>query len=316
MAITLSGTSGALQPRRTALIVSAAALLAAMLLPFVVGLGVDLPTLGTPIMIGGIFYALSRLTRRWPNPAMHIISECLALLTLCSAVTIILSYCAMRLALPLADAQLVGLDAMLGFDAGAIVRWFDAKGTYSFALELAYCSFWPQLILMPMLLTVYVSPASAYRFVTAFVLICLTSCAISAGYPCLSAYSWFGLQPGDFQTINPALGVHFLDSFNGVRGDPNFVVSASEISGIITFPSVHAAVAALCTLAAWPLRRGRWLFLILNLAMTLSAITHGSHYVIDLFAGIAIALVAVALTFRNSDKTLHPAVTASVPVAA
>ncbi|WJH40368.1 phosphatase PAP2 family protein [Aliirhizobium terrae] len=71
--------------------------------------------------------------------------------------------------------------------------------------------------------------------------------------------------------------------------------SLDRAAGIVTFPSVHAAVAVLCIWATWNSRWLRYPFLFLNLAMIVSVVTHGSHYFVDAPAGIVLCLVCIKL---------------------
>ncbi|WP_448500874.1 phosphatase PAP2 family protein [Sphingomonas sp.] len=221
------------------------------------------------------------------------------LLVLAMAVPIlILSYAAMRLDLPLADRRLAGWDAALGMDAGEITRAVGTAPWLSQALAYAYASFSPQILGVPLILSVAARCDDAYRFVAQFVLICAVAIAISAAFPALGSHVHFALQT-ELGAVDPFFGHHFLSSFHGVRDDPGFVLSPDVASGIVTFPSIHAATAVLCAVAIWPVRAARWPFALLNAAMFLSAITHGAHYAVDVLAGGAIAvLVRAAYTFR------------------
>jgi membrane-associated phospholipid phosphatase len=65
---------------------------------------------------------------------------------------------------------------------------------------------------------------------------------------------------------------------------------------LLTFPSGHAGVAALCAWAAWESRLLRFPVLVLNVAMATSAVSHANHYLIDIVAGIGIVGIAVSIT--------------------
>jgi membrane-associated phospholipid phosphatase len=87
----------------------------------------------------------------------------------------------------------------------------------------------------------------------------------------------------------------FLNSFNAVRNDPNFVLALGVASGIVTFPSMHAAIAILCGWGLWKTRWLRWPSIAANSLMFSSAITHGGHYVI---AGGLLAIATILLLSR------------------
>jgi membrane-associated phospholipid phosphatase len=71
---------------------------------------------------------------------------------------------------------------------------------------------------------------------------------------------------------------------------PSFAV------GLISFPSFHSATAAIYAWATWRTPVVRWIGLALNLLMLIATPIHGSHYLVDVLAGLAVAVAAVAGT--------------------
>jgi membrane-associated phospholipid phosphatase len=72
-------------------------------------------------------------------------------------------------------------------------------------------------------------------------------------------------------------------------------MSVANASGIITFPSLHAAGALLCAWAAWDIKIARYPFAIWNIIMATSAISHANHYLVDVIAGIAMAALSILI---------------------
>jgi membrane-associated phospholipid phosphatase len=287
--------------QRRSLAVCASCMAGAPIAAALVGLNVDyaaLLGLGSVVGLISLFVpaiAFARL-RQLERTASAI--ETVMLVLAMAVPILILSYAAMRLNLPLADRRLAGWDAALGVDAGQMTRAVGRVPWLSQALAYAYASFSPQILGVPLILSVAGRCDGAFRFVAQFVLICVLAIAISAAFPALGSHVHFALQ-AKLGAVDPFFGHHFLSSFHGVRDDPGFVLSPGVASGIVTFPSIHAATAVLCAVAIWPVRAARWPFALLNAAMFLSAITHGAHYAVDVLAGGAIAvLVRAAYTYR------------------
>jgi membrane-associated phospholipid phosphatase len=205
------------------------------------------------------------------------------------------SYAAIGVNLPVADEALIRMDNALGFDWRAFIGFVDARPVLATVLEYAYQSFTPQLLLTPVLLVMFGKPVRAYAMVTAYGLLCLASSLISAWYPALGTYVVYNVTADSLANINAHFGFAFIEQFNGVRDDPNFIFVLTEMMGILTFPSVHAAVAALCAWALWDVRALRYPFLVLNILMAISAVSHANHYLVDVIAGIGVAAVAIAL---------------------
>jgi membrane-associated phospholipid phosphatase len=216
-------------------------------------------------------------------------------LLLLGAPVIVSTYIAMRLNLPLADEMLMRWDAMLGVDWAGIIAFVDDHAFFAELLRQSYQSFVYQLLALPPLLVLAGQAVRAFRMVIAYALIVFIAAFVSIGFPALGSYAFQGVTDADLASINIHFGYHFLSQFHAVRTDPDFVLSIADAAGIITFPSVHAAVAGLCIWASWSVRYLRYPMLMLNILMAVSAITHAGHYVVDILAGTVITFAVIAL---------------------
>ena len=75
-------------------------------------------------------------------------------------------------------------------------------------------------------------------------------------------------------------------------------IDFEAVNGIISFPSMHAAVAII---VPYTLRWNRCLFwpsAALDAAMLLSAVPSGNHYLADVIAGVAVGASAIACGHR------------------
>jgi membrane-associated phospholipid phosphatase len=70
------------------------------------------------------------------------------------------------------------------------------------------------------------------------------------------------------------------------------------LGGIVTFPSFHAASAVLYAWALWPVRWMRPIVVLAFTAMLAATPINGGHYLIDIIAGTAIAILAIAAARR------------------
>ena len=61
---------------------------------------------------------------------------------------------------------------------------------------------------------------------------------------------------------------------------------------MICFPSFHTILAVLAAIALWPLPRLRWMAAVWGTLIVVSTVTTGTHYLIDVLAGFAVAMVA------------------------
>lgn len=288
-----------LEDYRRALFAATIAALAAMLaLPLLLRFHVDYASF-LPLYVLAALPAMVLPYAKWRRlDALRPALEATALGLLLTLPVLVFTYAAMRLDMPLADPLLARLDAAIGFDWTGFTRWVDRSRPASFVLALGYSSFSFQLLLLPSLLCMARLPERAYRLMLAYLVLCTLSAAIGIFFPSVGAYVTHNMDPASLDHVSGKFGHFFLDSFHAVRGEAGFSLGIDNVAGILTFPSVHAGVAALCAWAAWPSRGLRWPFLALNLIMAVSAVTHGAHYLIDIFAGGLVAAVTVPLVAR------------------
>lgn len=215
---------------------------------------------------------------------------------------ITLTYAAMRLNMPLADPTLARMDRAVGFDWAAFAGFVNDHASLAAVLDFAYRTFGPQLILLPMLLGLFGLAARAYQLIFGWILLCIVSSVISIFFPSIGANAAYGFTDASLQNLDPHLSRGFLTSFFDARERADFVLGVENASGIITFPSVHAGVAALCAWAAWPSRTLRVPFLLLNIGMAVAAISHGAHYLVDILAGTGIAAATIMFTLWATES--------------
>jgi membrane-associated phospholipid phosphatase len=61
--------------------------------------------------------------------------------------------------------------------------------------------------------------------------------------------------------------------------------------GLISMPSYHAILGTLTVLACWP-TRARWPVFAFNVVMLIATVHSGAHYLVDVLAGILLAVIA------------------------
>ncbi|WP_105384083.1 phosphatase PAP2 family protein [Neorhizobium alkalisoli] len=301
--------------RYTLLGIAATSYVAVFPLLWIAGLRVDYGVLLPPLLWFGGATVLCTAYCSWRNmQALRSAVEPLSIGLLLVVPTVISTYLAIGAGLPLADASLAMADAAIGFDWVAFVAFVDSRPWLANSLGLAYQSFVVQLLALPVLLSILGRAERAYLMVAGYALICFLASAISIWFPAIGAYPYYRVDADALQNINIHFGYFFLDQFNGVRDNPDFVFSIANAAGILTFPSVHAATAALCAWAAWEIRLLRYPLLVLNIGMAAAAVSHGSHYLVDIPAGIAVAclcIAAVRVATGAANAFLHPRVALS-----
>ena len=287
--------------RHALLAIGAVALIAMALLPLLVGFRADLLSFRALLTLALVPLLFLPYVYWRKLEALRAPLEATALGLALTLPAIIFSYSAMRIGMPLADGALIGMDVSLGFDWIGFVRLVDDIPWLSRLLGLAYDSFSLQLLFLPTLLCLAGLPARAYQFVLGYLVLTALASAIGIFFPSVGAYQAHGLDPATLQYVDGKFGHFFLSSFHAVRNETDFLLSFGNVAGILTFPSVHAGVAALCAWAAWPSPALRYPILVLNIGMAIGAIPFGAHYLIDILAGILVAAAAIYLVRKSRD---------------
>jgi len=84
----------------------------------------------------------------------------------------------------------------------------------------------------------------------------------------------------------------------GVRDGSIINISRLAPTGLVTFPSFHAASAVLLAWALWHIPYLRYPGLALNAMMLAATPLYGSHFLTDVLAGAITAAVAIATAHR------------------
>jgi membrane-associated phospholipid phosphatase len=136
-------------------------------------------------------------------------------------------------------------------------------------------------------------------FTLATALSLLVTIVISVFVPAFGVYNGLSIK------IDPAVFASgaYLSSLHDmplIRDGTLRQLDISNLAGIVTFPSFHACAAVLFLWALWGVWWMRPLALIANVGMLLATPMAGGHYFVDVFAGIAVAVLAIAAANRLS----------------
>jgi hypothetical protein len=218
------------------------------------------------------------------NRGIANMAEALALWSAFTATVCVLSYLAASCAFPLQDVMMERLDREIGFDWSA---WHNAvlnRPILSFLLFGAYASLLPQT-----LLSIIYFPATgrSARIGELLLLAGATAAAtmlISGIWPMLGPFAAHG-----------GWNVVYLRDLLALRAGGPWHFELSAMEGIVTMPSYHTVMAVLLTYAFRRTGLVGYGIATLNLLMLLSIPPIGGHYLVDLLAGLALALGTIAV---------------------
>ncbi len=228
-----------------------------------------------------------------------------------------LSYLAASAALPLHDAAFDGIDRALGFDWNALLAVMQRWPAFHLFMRAIYLSLTLQMTAIVLLLAFTGRLAWLRVYMLAFIFAALGTIAISVVLPAEGVWLHYGLKAAD-PAIMPVSSTSW-PVFLGLRDGSYRLLMAVGSEGIITFPSLHSALAVILIASFWPVRIARWVSAAVNSLMLLATPIDGSHYLVDVLAGIGIAvlclLAARALVARLAAPPRAAASIAMAPAA-
>jgi hypothetical protein len=204
-----------------------------------------------------------------------------------------LTYVAASANFPLQDRALDAIDHALGLDWMSYFNFIYSHHALLFLSVLAYSMIgWP-VFGVPIVLGITRHFRRLQEFTLAFAIALIVTTTISMAVPALGTYDLLHFMP-DPNIYTPGSYLEQLRDLPLVRNGSLRELDCLSLTGIVTFPSFHAAAAALYLWALWPVRWFRPVAVVANIAMLLATPLGGGHYFIDVFAGIAVSAVAVA----------------------
>lgn len=261
------------------------------------GFSVQWITFVMPALVCGLLLAVGwHYRRRRPDPRLALALTCTAELMAFAAVAAPLSYLAAAAAtnVPLRDPWLDAVDHMLGLDWKALLAWMNSHPALHPIFLYAYSSLMPQAAIVVLALAFAGRLLWLRVFMLSFVFAVLATIALSAVLPAEGAWGFYGITADQYSAISPATRDVHLPIFHGLRNGSFRLLIATGSDGIITFPSLHAALVLILAAGLWPAPVLRWIGLALNAFMLVSIPIDGGHYFSDILAGLGIAAISLA----------------------
>jgi hypothetical protein len=193
--------------------------------------------------------------------------------------------------IPLQDAALDAIDKTIGFDWIHLFDMTAREPRLHAIMHVIYLSVSVQTTTLILLLGFTGRLAWLRVYTLAFFIAALVTIAISGILPAEGVFLHDGLD-ATHTALVPVSHTSW-PVFLGLRDGTYRSLVATGAEGIITFPSLHAALAVIFIAALWPLRTARWICACINIVMLMATPVDGSHYLVDVIAGIGIAIVSL-----------------------
>ena len=225
--------------------------------------------------------------RKWFRTSLHLVSTAAWVLAVWILIGPLVQIAA-RSPAPLVDATLAQIDSHT-LQTVRVVRWLQDFPRLGTVFQAAYDSLWPLAITALFLPTLCGSASAVRRYLLATGIALLLTLALFALWPAVGPWTIEGFQPAPMQAQIGA----YLSALK-----MHAVPVGPELRRIVAFPSFHTILAILSTRALWGIGKLRVVSAALCAAICISTVATGWHYVIDGFAGIAVATIAQLVASR------------------
>lgn len=253
------------------------------------------------VFLPGAAFALLHAVYTWlrPVPRISALTGGLAVLFWSGFASALTSVAALRSGAPLIDPALARADAALGLNTMAFVARVTEWPALEWLLYAAYVTTLLAVLVTVGLLAVCGQAARMWEAVFAFAA-SATFCAVSLAFlPAVAAFVHYGAPAAE----SPL----YLTVIESYRAGAIDTIQAAHITGVATFPSFHATMAAI---VAFGLRGipglsalgWTWAGIIL-----VSTVVIGSHYAVDLPAGVALFVLCIWLVRMRPARSSRAA---------
>ena len=258
------------------------------------GLVVAMANHGAELVFGTMLILLtSRVLLKLPvslaQRRIRDFSENMLIFLAISFLGVIASYPAAAATRGFSDPMLARMDRLLHFDW---IAWYLATSGYP-TLRLASTAAYSAIYFTPIVLMAYYACAQraveAREFLLTFWLATVVTLLLFPLFPAEGplAFLWHGPIP-----YMPTSALYQEQLIPALRSHQMSVIDLGALRGLVCAPSFHTAAGVLYMIAAWPIRRLRWLLVPVNIAMLLATPIEGTHYLVDMIAGMLVAVFA------------------------
>lgn len=200
---------------------------------------------------------------------------------------------------PLADAWLARADELIGFNWLAYFEFVHDRPSLMRLMDIAYHRQGDLVMLMILSLIVLGKLRRVAFHMEAVVWTTLVAILFSAFTPAFAAAIYYRIDFAEYPNFELLPGLYHVESLIQLReASPDYRVGEQSFKGLVTFPSIHTALGVLMMGAVWR----HWLFWPVCgyvAIMVASTPVFGSHYLIDVIAGLLLALAVMWLVSRR-----------------
>jgi hypothetical protein len=174
----------------------------------------------------------------------------------------------------------------VGLEVPDVLRVMNDYPTLSSLLKISYGTLNLLIMLAVMAPPLYGRMDRAKEFALSVMVSAMISMPLFAVMQAVGPWVYYDYPPGFNQD-------GYMKVFFELKSEQPFTLDLAYAEGLMCFPSFHTILAVLAALALRSCRYLRWPAALLALLIVVSTVTTGTHYVIDVLAGLLVTAVAV-----------------------
>ncbi|MFM5953619.1 MAG: phosphatase PAP2 family protein [Novosphingobium sp.] len=248
--------------------------------------------------------ALALGLRRGRFSRVAVLLESVSILTIAGALAVTGTVLLASISGPFVDSWLDAADRALGFGFIALLHLYRDHPALAVASRWIYAAFALQALLVPVGVALF-APGRFWTLARAWIYCLLVAVLLFPLLPAAGPFVLHGVQYDVFPNLLRLYPWETGPAIDALRSGAMRDVGLAA-RGFISIPSFHAVGGVLFAWAAWPSRWLRWPMLVLNCAVIASAIITGSHYLVDLLAGMALAAGMLIMLTRRPNRQQVP----------
>ncbi|WP_277978970.1 phosphatase PAP2 family protein [Sphingomonas phyllosphaerae] len=246
-----------------------------------------LPALGVAALVGALVIGRVRADARLVAGATSFLQ-----MTLFTILGVVLAYLMAAASGPLWDGWLTGVDERLGFDWPAILAVADELPRPILLIAgVAYHSLVLQMVACVLVLAGTGRLERLQRTMAAAILAGGVTVLVSGLLPATGNL----FDPDRYRQLWTSVAWRDHGLVLGLRDGSIRQLDLSHMTGIVSFPSYHAALAAILLWGLYPLTQLRVPAAIWAGLTILATPLFGGHYAVDVLAGLLLAIVALSV---------------------
>jgi hypothetical protein len=254
------------------------------------------------LILAGLTLALLAVSPMRPLPAL-VGSFCVLLLGLAaSSLPSVLGFAGPRV---LWDAAFLAADRAMGIRHEDLIAVVTERPWLSALLHGVYFNTVKIIFLLPLLLCALRRYDRLHELLTLFVGSLFAIVAIAAFMPARGLFANITLDPATAAALPAYAGVFHLALVDSLLSGAPIVYNIAENPGVIVFPSFHCCMGLLVVLALRGIPVLAIAGLCAGVAIIVSTIPFGGHYVVDLVGGAAVLLAIAALSRPAATAAVH-----------